>query len=238
MRIWVARPEPGATRTGQRLVAMGLTPLVAPVLTVRPTGSVLPEGAFAGLLLTSANGVAALNAADRMRFATIPVFAVGGRTATLARRAGLADVREAGGDAVRLAALVCASLPAGSALLHVTGAEGKTEPALSLRAAGHPVTAVVAYAAEAQPVLPPAVADALAARPPSLDAVLHYSRRSAETALALTRQAGRSGAFGVLRHYCLSGDVAAPLVEAGLGTCFVAARPDEETLLAGLMAGT
>jgi len=213
MRIWVARPEPGATRTGRRLNALGHDPLVAPVLTIRPTGAALPEAAFAGLLLTSANGVAALTTADRMRFATVPVFAVGARTASLARRAGLTDVREAGGDAVRLAALVRASLPAGAALLHIAGAEGKPEPALSL-------------------------ATALGTEPPALDAVLHYSRRSADTALGLARGAGRSGAFAALKHYCLSDDVAASLVAAGLRPYFTAARPDEEALLAGLMAGT
>jgi uroporphyrinogen-III synthase len=238
MRIWVARPEPGATRTGQRLGALGHEPLVAPVLTIRPTGAALPEERFAGLLLTSANGVAALTAADRMRFADLPTFAVGARTAALARRAGLWNVREAGGDALRLATLVQASLPDGGALLHVAGAEGKAEPARSLRGAGYALTAIVAYAAEAVAALPPGVAAALAAQPPALDAVLHYSRRSAGTALDLARQAGRSGAFGALKHYCLSGDVAAPLVEAGCDPCFVAARPDEEALLAGLMAGT
>lgn len=238
MRIWVARPEPGATRTGQRLSALGHDPLVAPVLQIRPTGAALPEGRFAGLLLTSANGVAALTEADRIRFAGLPTFVVGGRTAALARRADLTDVREAGGDAVRLAALVRASLPAGSGLLHVAGAEGKAEPARSLRAAGYAVTPLVAYAAEAVPVLPPTVATALGTEPPTLDAVLHYSRRSTATALRLAGDADRSGAFGALKHYCLSDDVAAPLVEAGLRPYVVAARPDEEALLAGLMAGT
>ncbi|KQP65921.1 uroporphyrinogen-III synthase [Methylobacterium sp. Leaf112] len=238
MRIWVARPEPGATRTGQRLRALGHVPLVAPVLAIRPTGTVLPDGAFAGLLLTSTNAVAALTAADRARFATLPVFAVGARTAALARRAGLGAVREAGGDAAALSALVRATLPAGSALLHVAGAEGKSEPAASLRAAGYAVTAAIAYAAVAEATLPPAVAAALAAHPAALDAVLHYSRRSAETAQLLARRADRSGAFGALKHYCLSSDVAAALAAAGLDAHFVAARPDEESLLAGLVAGT
>ena len=43
MRVWVARPEPGAARTGERLAALGHLPLVAPVLVVRPTGAALPH---------------------------------------------------------------------------------------------------------------------------------------------------------------------------------------------------
>lgn len=238
MRIWVARPEPGATRTGRRLSALGHAPLVAPVLTIRTMDAALPATAFAGLLLTSANAVAALTAADRVRFAQVPTFAVGARTAALARRAGLHAVAQAGGDAGHLAALVRATLPAGSPLLHVTGAEGKAEPAASLRAAGYPLSSVIAYAAVAETALPPAVATALGAGPGALEAVLHYSRRSAETAHGLACGAELGGAFRALKHYCLSGDVAAPLVAAGLEVHFVAERPDEEALLAGLATGT
>ncbi|MDO9428057.1 MAG: uroporphyrinogen-III synthase [Methylobacterium sp.] len=238
MRIWVARPEPGAARTGRRLSALGHTPVVAPVLTIRPTGAALPAAAFAGLLLTSANAVAALTAADRVRFEHVPAFAVGARTAALARRAGLRAVAEAGGDAAHLVVLVRATLPAGSQLLHVAGVDGKAEPTASLRTAGYPISSVVAYAAVAESVLPTAIATALGAYPGSLEAVLHYSRRSAETAYGLACRAELGGAFGALKHYCLSGDVAAPLVAAGLDVHFVAERPDEETLLAGLATGT
>ncbi len=82
--------------------------------------------------------------------------------------------------------------------------------------------------------MPPEVFDALAREPPGLEAVLHYSRRSAALALALARSAGREPALYRLKHLCLSHDVAVPLVEAGLAAHFVPARPDEASLLAGL----
>lgn len=238
MRIWVARPEPGATRTAERLAASGHAPLVAPVLVVATRRVTLPAGSFAGLLLTSANAAAtieALGAADRARLDALPIFAVGARTAARARAAGLADLREAAGDAAALAGCVRAALPPGTALLHLAGADRKDEPAASLKAAGYRVVPVVAYAAAPVAALPPAVARALgdAAESP-LDAVLHYSRRSAATARDLAAAAGLSGAFGVLKHYCLSADVAAPLVAAGIAVHFVCEHPDEETLLAGL----
>ena len=90
----------------------------------------------------------------------------------------------------------------------------------------------MAYAAEALPVLPDAVDGALARR--DLDAILHYSRRSAAVALALADAAGHGGAFRALRHYCLSADVAAPLEAAGVPVHFVAARPRETDLLDAL----
>lgn len=237
MRIWVARPEPGATRTGGRLAALGYLPLVAPVLVVMPTGVPVPSGRFDGLILTSANAVDALGEADRRRLAGLPVFAVGARTAAPARAAGFVDLHEAGGDAEALSALIRTVLPPGAWLLHIAGADRKAEPATSLRGAGYTVTTVSAYAAEPVPALPSAVRRALDGSDASpLRAVLHYSRRSAATALDLAVAAGQGGAFRALTHYCLSADVAVPLVAAGVAAHVVPDRPTEEDLLAGLCA--
>ncbi len=226
----MARPEPGATRTGAALATLGHAPLVAPVLAVRPTGARLPDAPFDALLLTSANAVPALLDGKSLR--RKPVFAVGARTAALATEAGLGPVHEGPGDAAGLASLVRRILPAGARLLHAAGAERKSEPAATLTAAGFHVTTVVAYAAEALPALPALIDRALAGG--NLDAVLHYSRRSAAIALALSEDAGYGGAFRRLRHYCLSADVAAPLEVAGVPVHFVAARPREAELLVAL----
>lgn len=227
MRVWVARPEPGATRTGAALAALGHAPLVAPVLAVRPTGERPPGGPFDALLLTSANAVPALR-----DIPSLPVFAVGPRTAALAREAGLGPVHAGPGDAAGLASLVSQILPPGARLLHAAGAERKPEPAATLAAAGFRVATCVAYAAEALPALPEPVGRALAGE--NLDAVLHYSRRSAAIVLALSEGAGHGGAFRRLRHYCLSADVAAPLEAAGVPVHFVAAHPREADLLDAL----
>lgn len=234
MRIWVARPEPGATRTAGRLAALGHQALIAPVLTLAPTGARLPGGTASGLILTSANAVRVLDPEDLARFRQCPVFAVGARTAALAREAGFVDVRIAGGDAQALARLVAASLPSSAALVHATGAERKAEPGASLAAAGFQVQACAVYAMRRIPALSRFTAEALAGG--TIDAVLHYSRRSAEAAHDLTSAAGRSGAFRALTHYCLSADVAAPLVEAGIAVHFVPERPNEDALLSGLSA--
>ncbi|MFD0937399.1 uroporphyrinogen-III synthase, partial [Methylobacterium trifolii] len=114
----------------------------------------------------------------------------------------------------------------------VAGADRKAEPAASLAEAGYALTALVAYAAEAVPALPDSVCAAFAAD--GLDAALHYSRRSASVALECAETAGYGGAFGALRHYCLSDDVAGPLEAAGVPVHFVATRPREDELLAAL----
>ncbi|GEP01373.1 uroporphyrinogen-III synthase [Methylobacterium haplocladii] len=230
MRIWVARPEPGAARTAERLRALGHRPLVAPVLVVMATEAPRPSGAFDGVLITSGQSAGML--AGSGLAADVPVFAVGGRTADAARAAGIARVIAAEGDAEALARRVQASLPTGASLLHIAGADRKAEPGASLGAAGYRVIVWEAYAARPVDMLPLAVAEALRDR--SLAAALHFSRRSTATTLQLAQTAGLDGAFRMVEHYCLSADVAVPLVEAGLVAHFVAARPSEEALLAGL----
>ena len=230
MRVWVARPEPGATRTGAALAERGHAPLVAPVLAVRPNRERPPDGLFDALLLTSANAVPSATEIASLR--GLPVFAVGARTAALAAEAGLGPVHAGPGDAAGLAALVRGVLPPGATPRPATEAERKPEPAASLAAAGFRVATHVVYAAEALPALPDPVGRALAAG--TLDAALHYSRRSAAIALALAEAAGHGGAFRRLRHYCLSADVAAPLEAAGVPVHFVAARPREAELLDAL----
>lgn len=239
MRIWIARPEPGASRTAARVAGLGHAPLVAPVFTLAPTGSALPPGPFDGILLTSANAVLALagtglaTGPDR-----IPVFAVGSRSAAAAREAGLRRVLDAQGDAAALAKLVIATLPAGARLLHPAGEERKAEPAASLAAAGYALTTHVAYAMRRVESLPDRVAAALdGSDGAALGAVLHYSRLGAEAALALAFSAGRGGAFRALTHYCLSRDVAAPLAAAGVVDHVIARRPSEDAILAALATG-
>lgn len=228
MRIWVARPEPGASRTGAALAVLGHAPLVAPVLEVRPVDELPPAGPFDGIILTSANAVPALGTDLR----GVPVFAVGTRTAERAAAAGLGPVIEGPGDGAGLAARVMRHLRPGARLLHAAGAERKAEPEAGLEAAGFHLVTHIAYRAEPLGSLPEAIRGALAAQ--GLEAALHYSRRSAETAASLCAAAGQSGAFRALDHYCLSADVAQALEEAGIPVHFVAACPREAALLDGL----
>ncbi|MGY2047481.1 uroporphyrinogen-III synthase [Methylobacterium sp. JK268] len=229
LRVWVARPLPAGARTATRLAALGHAPLLAPVLDLAPSHAPAPEGPFDALILTSASAVPAVAGSA---WADLPAYCVGSRTAEAAQAAGLAHPRVAGGDATALARLVAESLPPGARLLHAAGQERKPEPAAALLARGFRLTAWIAYAARPVPRLPEAIAAALAGA--GLDAALHYSRRSAATALGLAREAGREAEFARLAHLCLSADCAAPLVAAGIASHLVAGEPNEDDLLAGL----
>jgi uroporphyrinogen-III synthase len=234
VRVLVTRPRDQAKRTAAALRVLGHEVLIAPLLEIRPTGAAPPEGSFAATILTSANAVPALAAHARRGLAPERTFAVGERTAASARDAGLPNVQttadEGGGAA--LARQVMAAVEPGAALLLVAGRERKAEPLASLTAAGFRVAVWETYAAHAVAELPPSVREAL--RSGDLDAALHYSRRSAETALRLAEGAALLAPFLRLHQHALSEDVAEPLGRAGAGRVTVAARPDEASLLAGL----
>lgn len=234
MRVLVVRPEAGARRTAAGLALLGHEALVAPVLRIEATGEPPPEGPFQAVVVTSANAAPAL-ATIRDRIAGARLFAVGRRTADALAEAGLRGAEVAQGDGRSLADLVAATLAPGAAVLHVAGRDRKREPAASLIAQGFRVATWEAYAAVPVPQLPDSARLALEAG--SLDVALQYSRRSAETLMALAAEAGCFVALLSLRHACLSEDAAAPLRAAGARRLIVAARPDEESLLDALGTG-
>ncbi len=76
---------------------------------------------------------------------------------------------------------------------------------------------------------PPALAAALDQG--TVDGVLHFSRRSAENYVAGARAAGLGARALAVRHYCLSAQVAAPLIEAGAALISIAPHPSEAGLI-------
>jgi uroporphyrinogen-III synthase len=89
-----------------------------------------------------------------------------------------------------------------------------------------------AYAALAAEELPEAARRAF--EDGAVQAALQYSRRTAETLMALAADAGCFVPLLSLRHACLSDDAAAPLRSAGARRVMVAARPHEDALFAAL----
>lgn len=231
MRVLVARPRDGGDRTAARLVALGHSALVAPVLEIRPSGEPPPAIRPDAIAVTSAHAVPALGL-WRERFAGVPVFAVGDATARALREAGIADVTVAGADGAALAASIAAALARNGTILHAAGRDRRPEPRRSLLAAGFSAETWECYAAEAVPALPAHLATALADG--SLHAALHYSRRSAETLCRLADAAGLNAALRGLRHVCLSTEVSAGLEPLDPADLSVAAQPTEDALFEAL----
>src|SRR5512135_2434480 len=98
MRLVVTRPQADGERTAAALRARGHDVLVAPLLRVEPVAADL-SGTWGAVIITSANapGAIAGNPACKVMF-SLPLFAVGRRSADAARQAGFPNVSSAGGD--------------------------------------------------------------------------------------------------------------------------------------------
>lgn len=228
MRIVVTRPQADGERTAAALEALGHEVLVAPLMRIEPVVADL-AGTWSAIVITSAN---ALQAASAMIDKTLPVFAVGDHSAEAARRAGFSEVSSANGNIKDLIRLVAArAVGAKIPLLYLAGEDRAGDFVAQLAAHGIDAEMKVVYRAVAE-VFPPVLAAALEAG--DVDAVLHFSRRSAELFVEGARASGVAGPAKDVQHLCLSAQVAEPL--AGASRVAIAARPEEGALIALLRA--
>lgn len=227
MHLLVTRPEADASATAQRLEAMGHSVTVEPLLTIvlaDPPGD-LPEPA--GLIVTSRNGVRALQtwrqAAD---WHDVPLFAVGAATGEEARSAGFRKVTAGEGEGSGLVSIIGGALPAGRGpVIYAAARDLSGNLAEELEVAGFDLQMVEAYRAERAEALSPALLAALAAG--SIDGALFYSRRTART----FRDLIADRPVRLAHVFVLSEPVAQPLKDIG-ATVHVAPAPDEASLLA------
>lgn len=231
MRLLVTRPELDAQRTASALRQRGHIVSIAPLLRIEGVAADLGGGPWDALVMTSANSCRA--AASHPRFAELvhrPVFAVGVHSAEAARAAGFADVTAAGGGAAELARLLTTKFAARDRrLLYLAGEDRAADLAADLAAHGILMKTVVIYRAVKAPGFPQATRDALAAG--EIDGVLHFSRRTAEAYLTCAVGAALLDRALAPFHYCLSAQVARPLLQAGASAVRVAERPNEVSLV-------
>lgn len=154
--VLVTRPEPGASETARRLLALNRIPVLAPLLRIRALGLAPPRG-IGAILVTSGNAIASLPASLH----GTPLLAVGNATAHRAQAAGFARVVSADGDAAALAALTRQVCPPGTALLFATARRQGAPLAAALRVQGFVVHRRAVYAANRVARMPPAAMQAL-----------------------------------------------------------------------------
>jgi uroporphyrinogen-III synthase len=233
--VLVTRPATDNERTAQALRARGYDVLLAPVLKAeRLTVSLDDLDAISGTVVTSTNALRAM--ADHPMLHKLrpkPLFAVGERTATEARALQFSDVRAAEGHVSALTELI-GRQPAEEikALLYLAGEEVSRDIAPNLAAKGIAVITRKAYRMVRVAPWPEQTVQTIQQR--GLDAVLHYSRRSALIFVEFVRAQGLDASALAAPQCCLSQGVADVLSEAGAGAVFVAALPNEQSLLEAL----
>ena len=115
-------------------------------------------------------------------------------------------------------------------LLYCAGEERAGDLAGALQSHGLRVETAIVYRSAMVTDLTPNVRAALGAG--TVDAVLHYSARTATAFVAAVTTAGVRDLSIQIQHLCLSTQVAAPLAAAGAKAVEIAAEPNEHALLA------
>jgi uroporphyrinogen-III synthase len=234
MAVLVTRPHPDNEATARVLRERGFEVVLAPML--RFEAFPLADGLdadFAAVIATSANALRAVEA-QLAPFLKLPLFSVGEHTAAEARRLGFDKVISAEGDAPRLRDLLRKSLKAKRArrLLYLAGHDLSRDLAGELSEHGFDVVVRTTYRMVALSSLSRETRDAFAAN--TVEAVLHYSQRSARAFVEAARAEGVEITALAVPQCCISANVAAILREAGALRVLAAASPDENALLGAL----
>ena len=237
MAILVTRPHPDAEATAATLRARGFEVLLAPMLRFEPAAfRDDTEARYGGLIVTSANALRAIETdLKASRLLRLPLFAVGEHTATVARDLGFEHVISGGGDAAAVRDCVVGAVKSKAVkkahpLLYLAGADLARDLAGDFSQRGFTVVTQVTYRMVPLSNLPREACEAFAAN--QVEAVLHYSRRSAGAFLEAVRGAGMEISALSVPQLCISTGVAAVLRDAGATGVMAAASPDENALFA------
>src|SRR6202021_2712521 len=238
MAILVTRPHPDDDSTAASLRARGFEVLLAPMLRFEPVAFDDEDLRYGAVIVTSANALRGIeHQLKGSKLLKLPLFAVGEHTAAAARGAGFETVISAKGDAASLRDLVLASvkskaLKKASPLLYLAGADLARDLAGELGERGFTVVTQTTYRMVPLSGLPRETCDAFAAN--GVEAVLHYSRRSARASLEAVRAAGVEISALAIPQCCISDGVAAIVRDAGAPQVTIARSPDENSLFEGL----
>ena len=239
MAVLVTRPHPDDETTAAGLRARGYEVLQAPMLRFEPVAFHDDmDTRYGAVIVTSANALRGIEPHLKgHRLLELPLFAVGEQTAIAARRAGFTHVIAAHGGAASLRDLILARVRAkelnkASTLLYLAGADLARDLAGELGEHGFRVVTQTTYKMSPVSSLPYEVCDAFAAN--RVEAVLHYSRRSARAFLDAARAAGVEISALAIPQCCISAAVASIVRDAGATQVTVAASPDENALFEAL----
>ncbi|QKK31042.1 uroporphyrinogen-III synthase [Rhizobium indicum] len=232
MRVLVTRPAHSATRTAQRLRDMGYEPLLLPLR--QP----LHDSDAAADALTITSGAIAVTSAEAIRVLSAlgeqlhphlarPLFAVGETTAQEARSLGFRSVASSQGNGRDLADLVAARGADG--LLYLAGWPRAETFESGLRELGIHFSVAECY--RMQPTVPdPAEIDAIFADGYP-DAILFYSRQTAEDFFRLPEPRLAPPEHSTARLLCLSEAVAQAIPTALKKSVEISPMADEKSLL-------
>jgi uroporphyrinogen-III synthase len=239
MAILVTRPAPDNEKTAAALRARGYDALLSPMLRYEAIAfHGEDDAAYDAVVITSANAIRAIEShPSRMRLFGLRAFTVGEHSAEAARGAGFGEVISAKAGAHALSGLIAKNvtsgkLKKGATLCYLAGADLAHDLAADLGARGFTVVTHTTYRMVPVAGFPAGISEAFRAN--GVEAVLHYSRRSARAFLDAARTDGIEISALALPQCCISDAVAGILREAGAMQVVTARTPDESAVLDAL----
>jgi uroporphyrinogen-III synthase len=209
-RLFVFRPDCGASRTVERAHRLGLSVTAVPLFTVEPVEWSAPDPHdFDGILLTSANALK-MGGTQLEHLRGLPVHTVGETTAVAAEVEGFGVASRGKGGVDDL----LGGLAAGMRLLHLCGEDRRTP-----EAPRQEISAVTVY--KTRPLTPASLEEL------SGQVAAVHSRRAAERLAQLVDERQRA----TIRVAAIS-EAAARAVGPGWEQIEVAALPNDSALLA------
>lgn len=232
MNVLITRAQEDGGGAKTYLAARGVSVIHIPLIRIEPAFRTPPDGIFDALIVTSIHGAPYIR--NIPGFESVPVYAVGERTAEAVRQIGARFIRIGDGTAASLVRMILAESTPEKRFLHVTGIDHKSEPGESLIKSGFSYHCWTAYrAAEVKPA-PESLRKALKAG--NVHVALHYSRRSV---ILLTQRVVEEKLLDHLKmlyHVFISEDARKGAVWEGTSWLdekhvFIAEKPEENAML-------
>ncbi|MES2905908.1 MAG: uroporphyrinogen-III synthase [Pseudomonadota bacterium] len=231
-KILITRPQPDADALAALLREKNFEPVVDPLFTC--VFSTTPPQAknYQAVLATSRNALRALASLGiAATYLTLPLFAVGAETEKEALKCGFTQTHAAEHSASSLASLVMQYCqPDAGPLLYLTGTPHKAELETALREAGYQIEAWEGYDMQPAAAFQNETMRALLGE--EIETVLLFSERASGHFLKLTRHLPAQTLRNI-NFFCLSEQVAAPLLQKGLNA-HIADKAVLHALLDGL----
>lgn len=226
--ILITRPEAEARQLADKLEQEGYDTVCTPMLTFRTLDFKQPDlSAYRGLIFTSAHGVRVLAEVTDLR--SIAVFAVGRQTAAEAHGAGFEEVVSADGAAADLVKMIeAAAEDQAGPWLHVRGRDAALSVKDELQAAGIPADEIIVYAADQADHFSPEALDAL--RGDKIDAVMFFSKRTAENFLRLVDENGLEPHLRRIKALSISPAVLECVQAERWAETYTSSRPERDAM--------
>ena len=227
--VLVTRPQPGATKTSERLLCSGFLPLVLPLTEIVPLPVKNPSGKFHAVAVTSASALRQAPDQTLEPLLRLPCFVVGEATAAAARSRGFETVTTGDGDGSSLAQTVVEELCTKHRILYLTGRVRVPDFEHALRKSGVHFRTMKTYDTVSVSYTTDFLVKFFSAG--RIDCCLLYSHWGAEEFRRLISRDEIAHHFDNTPIFCLSPRIAEALNGLDKTLIYVADKPNESALL-------